>query len=916
MSDIAVEVQWTAGVWTDVTAQTAGGQVGHGAAGSNPDRPNPAPARGHLVLAGRPPAGADGRRRPCRILIAGQQWWSGWMSDPSDIAGVALHTRWRLAGRSADLLAARVEADIAAGTTAALLAHTALAPLGVTARDIASRALGRVEWSGPAGGLLSRAAAAASAELAETADGDIAAVGAHRATAPAPEHTAPAAITAPAVLSIGSDRRTDRIRNSIVVAVAGIHSQDVSHSAGGAPTGPRTYQLDVPIAGPDGAAHIAWSATVTAAEEHQLSIDYVDRSTQDDYNRGWRSPADVYQWAAISGVTAAVGTPTATHVPVTVTVPAPTGYTYTVEVGRAEHLTIPGFGSYGLGWGVGSRSTRTRSTRGQVRVSLTLTSRVSGGDAGQSTVRVSDAASIAAWGERTLELPSWYLATTPAEAQAAARPLLAALAQPRAEHTVTLLASHPAARADCGDYAHLSVTAAGHGVEINRYGLIVYRRLALDRGGEARVELTCREIPATPPTPPPGTPRQLSVRAASATAIDADWAAPATGGPVASYTLRWRPRAGGAWRSRTGYSGRSGRISSLAPATAYEVQVRANGADASSAWTPAQTATTLDAPPRPVTGLTVGIDSGELDLSWTAPTGGGTVLGYDVEWTSTGQWSGRGSGSASTRSTSHTISGLVDGTPYAVRVRAHGPGGESAWVEGSGTPRAPVAPGAVQGVSAVPANGQIAVGWNPPATGDPATGYRVEWRTGSGAWSGADKAATARTHTISGLANGTAYTVRVRAANAAGAGPWTSATATPAEVTLPPAPAISISRQIGSFHRFAAAPGSWGGGRATNRSRWQRWLVIGNVGRWVAYGRDPESTLHSGSFTNASRVRVQCEWQPTGTSGLSARIWSPWTEWTASGQSGEDTDPRTPLTVDGAPLALGAGLLHTDEART
>ena len=75
---------------------------------------------------------------------------------------------------------------------------------------------------------------------------------------------------------------------------------------------------------------------------------------------------------------------------------------------------------------------------------------------------------------------------------------------------------------------------------------------------------------------------------------------------------------------------------------------------------------------------------------------------------------------------------------------------------------------------------ELAVSWGAPESdgGSEVTGYRVQWKTGAEAYDGSEGStrqavlsdAGAASHTIAGLANGTAYTVRVQAANAQGAG--------------------------------------------------------------------------------------------------------------------------------------------------
>ncbi len=98
-------------------------------------------------------------------------------------------------------------------------------------------------------------------------------------------------------------------------------------------------------------------------------------------------------------------------------------------------------------------------------------------------------------------------------------------------------------------------------------------------------------------------------------------------------------------------------------------------------------------------------------------------------------------------------------------------------------------PGPVSGLSASAGAGQIAVSWSASAT-TPAAGfgYRVQWKPSAGAWDGAAVQSEdldhgsdlATSYTITGLAGGSAYDVRVAAFNADRFSDWITAAATPA----------------------------------------------------------------------------------------------------------------------------------------
>ena len=107
-------------------------------------------------------------------------------------------------------------------------------------------------------------------------------------------------------------------------------------------------------------------------------------------------------------------------------------------------------------------------------------------------------------------------------------------------------------------------------------------------------------------------------------------------------------------------------------------------------------------------------------------------------------------------------------------------------------------------VTLTPASGQLTAAWAAPANGGSAiTGYDVEWRTAAQTWAeattagqSATAAADATDHEITGLTNNTAYTVRVRAVNGAGNGPWSAeASETPiaGDTTAPAVDSATVS---------------------------------------------------------------------------------------------------------------------------
>jgi predicted phage tail protein len=122
--------------------------------------------------------------------------------------------------------------------------------------------------------------------------------------------------------------------------------------------------------------------------------------------------------------------------------------------------------------------------------------------------------------------------------------------------------------------------------------------------------------------------------------------------------------------------------------------------------------------------------------------------------------------------TTETVGGLTNGTAYTFTVSAvtnagmSSPSGASSPVTPAGPPSAPTS------VSGSSGNAQVTLSWTAPTVtgGDPITGYVVTPYVGTAAQATSTFASTLTSETISGLANGTAYTFTVAAINGAGTG--------------------------------------------------------------------------------------------------------------------------------------------------
>jgi len=282
--------------------------------------------------------------------------------------------------------------------------------------------------------------------------------------------------------------------------------------------------------------------------------------------------------------------------------------------------------------------------------------------------------------------------------------------------------------------------------------------------------------------------------------LTVSWSAPTNEGTaITGYRIEQSSDGGANWSmavADTGSSATSRVISGLTNGTSYVFRVAAiNAAGAGTASLASAPAMPIGAPAAPAK-PTVAAGDQQVAVSWVAPSDGGSpVTGYRVEWSSDNgvNWTvvtpSPGPGDDSV-----VVTGLANGTSYVFRVVAINVRGDSAASTNSDPAMPNVVPGAPTGVEVLAGNGQALMSWTTPTNaGTAITGYRIESSSNGGqTWTVA--VATTGTddtsHVVTGLSNGTSYLLRVRAINAAGAGPDSGASTpfTPALVTVAPSP--------------------------------------------------------------------------------------------------------------------------------
>jgi titin len=324
---------------------------------------------------------------------------------------------------------------------------------------------------------------------------------------------------------------------------------------------------------------------------------------------------------------------------------------------------------------------------------------------------------------------------------------------------------------------------------------------------------------AITPRTVPGAPTAVTGTAGN-TVVDLSWTAPGSNGGAAITGYTVTPFIGATAQTPVVFNSTATAqtITGLTNGTAYTFKVKATnaaGSGADSAASSAVTPRSLPGSPTAVSGIP---GNATVDLSWTAPasTGGSAITGYTVT-PSIGATAQTPIVFNST-ATTQTITGLTNGTAYTFTVAATtsvGTGTNSA-ASSAITPR--TVPGAPTGVSGTPGNAQVGLTWTAPAStgGSAITGYTITPSIGATAQSPIVFNSTATSQTITGLTNGTAYTFKVKATNAAGSGADSAASSAVTPRSLPSAPTnVSGTPGNGQVDLTWTAPTSNGGSAIT-----------------------------------------------------------------------------------------------------
>ncbi|WP_179367912.1 fibronectin type III domain-containing protein [Candidatus Nitrosotenuis sp. DW1] len=318
----------------------------------------------------------------------------------------------------------------------------------------------------------------------------------------------------------------------------------------------------------------------------------------------------------------------------------------------------------------------------------------------------------------------------------------------------------------------------------------------------------------------PGAPTGLAAVATSPTKIDLSWNAPSNNGgyPITGYKIQYRTGSdqyadlvANTASTTTAFSHNGITAGQLYIYRVYAITSFATSEKSSAEVTIQPKSASASTAPGAPTGLAaVATSPTKIDLSWNAPSnnGGYPITGYKIEYKKgTGSYISLVSNTANA-TTSYSHTGLTTGTTYTYKISAISSiGTGAASTEASTTPTTAstaTVPGAPTGLAATAVSAtQVNLSWSAPSNGGSAiTGYKIEYKSGTGPYSVlvSNTASTSTTYSHTGLTTGTTYTYKISAINSIGTGSASSeASATPTATsqqftaTAPGSPSLSAT---------------------------------------------------------------------------------------------------------------------------
>lgn len=311
--------------------------------------------------------------------------------------------------------------------------------------------------------------------------------------------------------------------------------------------------------------------------------------------------------------------------------------------------------------------------------------------------------------------------------------------------------------------------------------------------GVARSDTSTASASVTPATTP-GAPTITSASSSSSGSTTVNFSGPASNGgsAITGYTITSSP---GGYTCTAAANATSCAVSGLTDGVAYTfTAVATNAIGNSSASSSSASVTSAGAPSAP-TSVTATVANGSSVVSVSgASANGSAITGYTVQaYDGTGAAIAGKTCSITSPARTCTVSGLTNGSDYTFTATATNGVGTSAESAPSATTTPAGAPSAPTGVTVTSGTGKVTVEWTAAsANGAPVTSYTAQ------AYDPDDNAVSGATCTISApstscdvstnLVAGTAYTFKVTATNAAGAGAASTASTSAAINAAPSAP--------------------------------------------------------------------------------------------------------------------------------
>ena len=216
---------------------------------------------------------------------------------------------------------------------------------------------------------------------------------------------------------------------------------------------------------------------------------------------------------------------------------------------------------------------------------------------------------------------------------------------------------------------------------------------------------SCAQTIYTPPLPQssavepvkaPGAPTAVT-GAAGNTEVALSWTAPANNGgsAITDYVIEYSSNSGSTWVtfSDNTSTSTSATVTGLTNGTSYVFKVAAKnsaGTGNYSASSPSLTPVTTPGAPQSVTGTAGDM---QVSLTWTAPAnnGGNAITNYSIQYSSNSGSTWSEAINTGSTSTSHTVTGLTNGTAYVFKLAAVNAVGTGSYSTASAsvTPRAP-----------------------------------------------------------------------------------------------------------------------------------------------------------------------------------------------------------------------------------